>query len=75
MIHILFVHIYPGDDNCHYATTEILVNELIRLNKPFYMLGYPNRSHSINEGTNTTRHLFEQMTRYFLQCGHINSME
>ena len=28
------------------------------------MLAYPNRSHSISEGDNTTRHLFETLTRF-----------
>ena len=29
--------------------TELLINELIKYNKPFQMLAYPNRSHSISE--------------------------
>ena len=58
-----------GDDNCHYGTTERLINELIRLNKPFQMLAYPNRSHSISEGANTSRHLFEQITRFLTSNG------
>ena len=32
-----------GDDNCHYQGAERLINELVRLNKPFQMLAYPNR--------------------------------
>jgi dipeptidyl-peptidase-4 len=28
------------------------------------MMAYPNRSHAINEGRNTTLHLRELMTRY-----------
>jgi dipeptidyl-peptidase-4 len=28
------------------------------------MMAYPNRSHGINEGRNTTRHLYETLTRY-----------
>jgi dipeptidyl-peptidase-4 len=60
-----------GDDNCHYQGTEALINELVKFNKPFQMLSYPNRSHSISEGENTSRHLFEQMTRFFKQCGQI----
>jgi dipeptidyl-peptidase-4 len=64
---------FLGDDNCHFATSERLVNELIRFNKPFQMLAYPNRSHSISEGENTTRHLFEQITRFFVQVGLVNS--
>ena len=50
---------------------ELLVNELVRHNKPFQMLSYPNRSHSISEGTNTTRHLFEQITRFLVNSGII----
>jgi dipeptidyl-peptidase 4 len=31
------------------------------------MMAYPNRSHAISEGTNTTLHLRELMTRYLTQ--------
>ncbi len=60
---LLIVH-GTGDDNVHYQGTETLINELIKLNKPFQMMAYPNRTHSINEGENTTRHLYELLTRY-----------
>jgi dipeptidyl-peptidase-4 len=60
---LLLVH-GTGDDNCHYQGTEALINELIRYDKPFTMMAYPNRSHGINEGQNTTLHLRELMTRY-----------
>ena len=60
---LLLIH-GTGDDNCHYQGTEALINELIRHNKPFTMMAYPNRSHAINEGQNTTLHLRELMTRY-----------
>jgi len=60
---LLIVH-GTGDDNVHYQGTETLINELIRLNKPFQMMAYPNRTHSISEGENTTRHLYELLTRY-----------
>jgi dipeptidyl-peptidase-4 len=53
-----------GDDNVHYQNTEALVNKLVSANKPFTMMSYPNRSHGIFEGTNTSRHLFELLTRY-----------
>lgn len=62
---LLVVH-GTGDDNCHYQTTELLINELIRHNKPFSMFAYPNRTHSIKEGKNTTRHLRTMMMQYFL---------
>lgn len=60
---LLLVH-GTGDDNCHYAGSETLINELIHHNKQFSMLSYPNRSHSISEGTNTTRHLFSLLTDF-----------
>jgi dipeptidyl-peptidase 4 len=60
---LLIVH-GTGDDNCHYLGVETLIDELITHNKQFTMLAYPNRSHSINEGRNTTRHLYESLTRY-----------
>ena len=50
---LLIVH-GTGDDNCHYQTVELLVNELVKQDKQFSMMAYPNRSHSINEGANTT---------------------
>ncbi|KAL7469464.1 hypothetical protein ACHAXS_009717 [Conticribra weissflogii] len=60
---LLIVH-GTGDDNCHYAGTEALINELILHNKQFSMMAYPNRSHSISEGVNTTRHLFTLLTNF-----------
>ena len=63
---LLIIH-GTGDDNCHYATTEMLINELIRNNKRFTMMAYPNRTHAIREGQNTTRHLRELMTDYLLR--------
>ena len=63
---LLVVH-GTGDDNCHYQGTEALINELVRLNKPFTMMAYPNRSHSIGEGPNTTRHLRDLLTRYLTE--------
>lgn len=63
---LLLVH-GTGDDNVHYQGTEALINELISCNKPFTMMAYPNRTHGISEGRNTTRHLFELLTRYLNQ--------
>jgi len=60
---LLLVH-GTGDDNGHYQGTELLINELITHNKHFTIMPYPGRSHSISEGTNTTRHLFGLLTRY-----------
>ena len=63
---LLLVH-GTGDDNCHYQGMEALINELIRHNKPFTMMAYPNRTHSIREGVNTTLHLRELLTRYLIE--------
>ena len=62
---LLIVH-GTGDDNCHYQTIELLINELVKQDKQFSMMAYPNRSHSINEGPNTSVHLRKMMTNYFL---------
>ncbi|HRK73198.1 MAG TPA: prolyl oligopeptidase family serine peptidase, partial [Rhodothermales bacterium] len=63
--HLLVVH-GTGDDNVHYQGTERLINALIEANKPFTMMAYPNRAHGIYEGKNTSRHLYELLTRYLL---------
>lgn len=63
---LLVVH-GTGDDNVHYQGVEALVNELVAYNKPFTLMAYPNRSHSISEGPNTTRHLYSLLTRFLQQ--------
>jgi dipeptidyl-peptidase-4 len=60
---LLIVH-GTGDDNVHYQGTEYLLDALIAANKPFTIMPYPNRTHSISEGEGTTRHLYELLTRY-----------
>ncbi len=60
---LLLVH-GTGDDNVHYQNAEALINTLVKANKPFTMMSYPNRSHGINEGRNTSLHLYELLTRY-----------
>ena len=60
---LLIIH-GTGDDNVHYQSFEKLVNKLVEHNKIVSMLTYPNRSHGIYEGENTTRHLFQSMTHY-----------
>jgi len=63
---LLIVH-GTGDDNVHYQNTELVVNELIRQNKTFTMMAYPNRSHGIYEGENTRRHLYTLLTNYLME--------
>ena len=60
---LLVVH-GTGDDNVHYQGTETLINQLIKHNKQFTMMAYPNRTHGISEGENTTRHLYTMLTKY-----------
>jgi dipeptidyl-peptidase 4 len=61
--HLLVVH-GSGDDNVHYAGTELLLNRLIELDKPVDFMEYPNRTHAINEGSGTTLHLYSLLLRY-----------
>jgi dipeptidyl-peptidase-4 len=60
---LLLIH-GTGDDNVHYQNTELLINELVKFNKQFTLMSYPNRSHSINEGKGTSQHLFTLITNY-----------
>ncbi len=63
---LLLIH-GTGDDNVHFQGAEALMNELIRQKKQFQTMIYPNRSHSISEGRNTTLHLRNLMTHYLLE--------
>lgn len=60
---LLVVH-GTGDDNGHYQGTELLMNGLIAHNKHFTVMPYPNRTHAMSEGANTTRHFYGLLTRY-----------
>ncbi len=62
---LLLVH-GTGDDNVHFQNSEALINRMVELNKKFTMMAYPNRSHGIYEGKNTTRHLYELLTGYLM---------
>lgn len=60
---LLLIH-GTGDDNVHYQGAEALINKLIKHNKHFTMMAYPNRSHGIREGEGTSVHLYGLMTKY-----------
>lgn len=53
---LLLIH-GTGDDNVHFQNAEILVNELIKHQKQFTYMPYPNRTHGIREGEGTSEHL------------------
>jgi dipeptidyl-peptidase-4 len=60
---LLYIH-GTGDDNVHYQNAELLINEMIKYNKQFQFMPYPNRSHGIYEGEGTTLHLSTLYTKY-----------
>jgi dipeptidyl-peptidase-4 len=61
--HLLVVH-GSGDDNVHFQGTELLINKLVELDKPFDLMVYPNRTHGISEGKGTSLHVFSLVARY-----------
>lgn len=63
---LLYIH-GTGDDNVHYNNAEMLINELIKYNKQFQFMPYPNRTHSIREGEGTQEHLRTLYTNYLKQ--------
>lgn len=71
---LLIVH-GSGDDNVHYAGTELLMNRLIELGKPFDFMEYPNRTHCACEGKGVSYHLNSLFLRYLeqnLPAGPVN---
>jgi dipeptidyl-peptidase-4 len=61
---LLLIH-GTGDDNVHYQGSERLINELIKQNKQFELMSYPNRSHGLREGEGTQLHLHTLKTAFF----------
>lgn len=61
--HLLIVH-SPDDDNVHFQGTELLINRLVELGKPFEFMEYPGRTHSLSEGEGTHYHLYSLLARY-----------
>ncbi|PTQ99899.1 dipeptidyl-peptidase-4 [Mucilaginibacter yixingensis] len=60
---LLYIH-GTGDDNVHYKNAEMLINELVKYNRQFQLMSYPNRTHGISEGQGTTQHLRTLFTQY-----------
>jgi dipeptidyl-peptidase-4 len=51
----------------HFNNAEMLVDELVKYNKTFQYMAYPNRTHAISEGPGTWQHLGSLFTRYLKQ--------
>ena len=62
---LLLVH-GTGDDNVHSQNTIQLAQKLQLARKPFYMMLYPNKTHSIS-GAGATLHLYDTFTRFILE--------
>ncbi len=60
---LLYMH-GTGDDNVHYKNAENLINELVKHNKMFSFMPYPNRTHGIFEGPGTSKHLAATFIKY-----------
>ena len=60
---LLYIH-GTGDDNVHYDNAEVLLNALIKYNRQFQFMSYPNRTHEISEGEGTRLHLATLYTEY-----------
>jgi dipeptidyl-peptidase-4 len=63
---LLYIH-GTGDDNVHYQNAEMLIDELVKYNKLFQIMPYPNRTHGISEGEGTTKHLSNLYTTFLKQ--------
>ena len=62
---LLLVH-GTGDDNVHSQNTIQFAQKLQFARKPFYMMLYPNKTHSIS-GAGATLHLYDTFTRFILE--------
>ena len=62
---LLLVH-GSGDDNVHFQGSQRLLNRLIELDKQVDFMEYPNRTHCICEGKNTTLNIYSLLTRYLI---------
>lgn len=63
---LLIIH-GTADDNVHYQNAEALIVELIKHNKQFDVMPYPNCSHSIYEIPGARLHLFTLLTNYLAE--------
>jgi dipeptidyl-peptidase-4 len=59
---LLLVH-GTGDDNVHVQNSEAMINALVRAQRQFSLMLYPNRNHGIGSD-GAARHRFELYTRF-----------
>ena len=64
--HLLIMH-GTGDHNVNYQGEEMLLNELIKYNRQFQFMPYPNRTHGITEGEGTIEHKTTLMRNFLTQ--------
>ncbi|MBS1659749.1 MAG: DPP IV N-terminal domain-containing protein [Bacteroidetes bacterium] len=64
--HLLIMH-GTGDHNVNYQGEEMLLNELIKYNRQFQFMPYPNRTHGITEGEGTIQHKTTLMAQFLKQ--------
>ncbi len=64
--HLLIVH-GTSDDNVHMQNTMQFVGYLQQMGKPFQMMIYPGRNHSLIGKGNVYLHLYKVMTQFILQ--------
>ena len=69
---LLLIH-GTGDDNVHYQGSERLIDELVRHNRQFDFMSYPNRTHGVANGEGTELHRYTMMTDYFVE--HLDQLD
>jgi dipeptidyl-peptidase-4 len=55
-----------ADDNVHFQNSAEMLTALVKANKAFDFMAYPDKNHGIYGGT-TRLHLYEKMTNFLLQ--------
>lgn len=55
-----------ADDNVHFQNSAEMITALVKANKKFDLMAYPDKNHGIYGGT-TRLHLFEKMTAFVLE--------
>jgi dipeptidyl-peptidase-4 len=61
--HLLIMH-GTGDHNVNYQGEEMLLNELVKYNRQFTFMPYPNRTHGMTEGEGTVLHKTTMMAEF-----------